>query len=97
MTAGTWVAVLYLALFVTVVGYVGWMVALRYVAASTAATTLFLQPLVGTALAVLLLGERPSAASLVRGSLHHVRRVAGKPSRVAAYGGIEAKAGALIT
>ena len=67
MTATTWVAVLYLAIFVTVVAYVGWMVALRYVAASTAATTLFLRPLVGTALAVLLLGERPSPASVAGG------------------------------
>lgn len=64
MTVTTWVSVLYMAIFPTVVAYALWMVVLRYVDASSAAATLFLQPLLGTALAVLLIGEHPSWGAL---------------------------------
>lgn len=67
MAAATWGSVLYMALGATVLGYVGWMVALRYVDAASAAATLFLQPLVGTALAVVVLGERPTWGTLAGG------------------------------
>lgn len=64
MTAATWVSVIYMAVFPTVLAYLGWMVALKHVDAASAATTLFLQPLAGTGLAVLLLAERPSWGTL---------------------------------
>jgi drug/metabolite transporter (DMT)-like permease len=64
MTLATWLSVIYMAIFPTVLAYLGWMVALKYVDATNAATTLFLQPLVGTGLAILLLGEHPSWGTL---------------------------------
>jgi drug/metabolite transporter (DMT)-like permease len=64
MTGITWVSVIYMAVFPTVLAYLGWMLALRHVDAASAATTLFLQPLVGTGLAILLLGEHPSWGTL---------------------------------
>lgn len=64
MTGATWACVIYMAVFPTVLAYLGWMLALRHVDAASAATTLFLQPLVGTALAIALLGEHPSWGTL---------------------------------
>jgi drug/metabolite transporter (DMT)-like permease len=62
-----WLAVLYLAIGGTTLAYVGWFAALRFVDASAAAPTLFLQPFLGTVLAVLLLRERLSWASIAGG------------------------------
>jgi drug/metabolite transporter (DMT)-like permease len=64
MTATTWISVIYMAVFPTVLAYLGWMVALKHVDAANAATTLFIQPLVGTGLAIILLGEHPSWGTL---------------------------------
>jgi drug/metabolite transporter (DMT)-like permease len=67
LDAAAWAGVLYMAIAATVIAYLGWMLALRYVNAAGAAATLFLQPLAGTALAVLVLGERPSWVTLAGG------------------------------
>ena len=69
MTSSAWLGVLYLALAGTVLAYVFWMVGLRYVDAAKAAPLLFLQPLVGTILAVLFLGDRLTWATVVGGVL----------------------------
>lgn len=67
MNAAAWLGVLYMAIPCTVVAYVIWMVALRYVGAASAAATLYLQPLAGTALAMLVLSERPTLGTLAGG------------------------------
>lgn len=67
MDGAAWAGVLYMAIGATVIAYIGWMVALNYVDAASAAPTLYVQPLVGTVLAILLLGERPSWATLAGG------------------------------
>jgi len=58
---------LYLAIGGTILPYTGWFAALRHVDAASAGVTLFLQPLAGTLLAVLILRERPSWATLAGG------------------------------
>lgn len=67
LDGAAWAGVLYMAVAATVIAYLAWMLALRYVSGASAAATLFLQPLVGTVLAVLVLGERPSWATLAGG------------------------------
>ncbi|MGH2390462.1 MAG: DMT family transporter [Chloroflexota bacterium] len=67
MTTTAWLGVLYMAIPSTVVGYLVWMVVLRYVTAADAAVTLYLQPLAGTALAVVILSERPTWGTLAGG------------------------------
>jgi drug/metabolite transporter (DMT)-like permease len=69
VSLGSTIGVLYLAIGGTFLAYLGWIAALRYVKATVAAPTLFLQPLVGTLLAVLLLGERLGQATVVGGAL----------------------------
>lgn len=62
-------AVLYMAGVATVTGYWLWFRALSVLDASTAAPTLFIQPLLGTALAIWLLHDVLSWATLVGGAL----------------------------
>lgn len=69
MPLRAWAGVLYLAIAGTTLAYMGWISALRYVDAVSAAPTLFLQPLLGTALAVLLLGERVTWPTVLGGVL----------------------------
>lgn len=69
MTPATWLSVLYLAIAGTALAYIGWIAALRFVDAAVAAPTLFLQPLLGTLLAVVLLHERLTWASVGGGLL----------------------------
>jgi drug/metabolite transporter (DMT)-like permease len=69
MTAEAWVGVLYLGLAATTLAYIGWIAALRYVEAASAAPTLFIQPLAGTLLAVLVLGDRLSWGTVAGGVL----------------------------
>jgi drug/metabolite transporter (DMT)-like permease len=69
LTLGAWLGVLYLAVAGTVLAYLGWIVALRHVEATLAAPTLFLQPLAGTLLAVVLLHDRVVPATLLGGAL----------------------------
>jgi len=64
---GAWAGALYLTIGGTILPYAGWFAALRHVDAASASVTLFLQPLAGTLLAVLILGDRPSWATLAGG------------------------------
>ena len=61
-TAGpvAWAALVFLALFVSIVGYVGWYWALGRGGIAQMGTIQFLQPISGLTLAFLLLGERPT-------------------------------------
>jgi drug/metabolite transporter (DMT)-like permease len=68
-TPSAWLGVMYLALGGTALAYLGWISALRYVRASAAAPTLFLQPLAGSVLAAAVLGERLAWASVAGGAL----------------------------
>ncbi len=63
ITPTGWLATLYMALIATVAGYWLWFRALSVVDASTAAPTLFIQPLLGAALGVWLLGDTVSWAT----------------------------------
>lgn len=67
LDAAAWAGVLYLATGGTVLPYIGWLAALRYVGAANAGVTLFLQPLAGAVLAIVVLGERPSWTALAGG------------------------------
>jgi drug/metabolite transporter (DMT)-like permease len=64
-----WLGVLYLALAVTVVGYFLWFQALTRVEASRAAPFLFIQPFLGALIAILLLGEQLTWATIAGGAL----------------------------
>jgi len=67
LNGSVWAGALYLAIGGTILPYAGWFAALRHVDAASAGVTLFLQPLAGTLLAVLILAERPSWATLAGG------------------------------
>ncbi len=64
-----WLSVLYMALATTVIGYFLWFQALTVVDASSAAPFLFIQPLFGTIIAILLLDEQLTWATLAGGAL----------------------------
>lgn len=68
-TPAAWLGVLYLAVCGTTLAYLGWISALRHVPASVAAPTLFLQPVAGSILAAVILGERLAWVSLAGGAL----------------------------
>lgn len=68
-TPGAVGGVLYLGIACTVVGYTGWFWGLRHLDAGRAAGTLFVQPLVGTALGLLVLRETATPATLLGGAL----------------------------
>jgi len=57
LTLSGWLAVLYMAVCATVLGYWLWFRALSVLDASTAAPALFIQPLAGAALAILILHD----------------------------------------
>jgi drug/metabolite transporter (DMT)-like permease len=63
-----WLAVLYMALVATVAGSWLWFRALNVVHASAAAPTLFIQPLLGAALAIWLLHDALTWATVLGGS-----------------------------
>ena len=69
LTWGVVVAGLYLGIVTTVLGYWAWFYGLQRVMPGALAPLLFIQPLVGTALAVLIRGERPGPATLLGGAL----------------------------
>ena len=84
-SAATLGAVAYFALGCTVFGYVVWVYALQYIDAGRVGLSVFLQPVIGTALAVAVLGEKltwatVSGALLVLGSLGIVL-IAPSPAR----------------
>ena len=58
-----WAAVVFLAVFTSIVGYVGWYWALAHGGIQRIATIQFIQPISGIALAALVLGERLTPAS----------------------------------
>lgn len=69
MTPNTWLAVLYMAAIATVAGYWLWFRGLRVLDGSTAAPTLFIQPLLGAALAIWILHDTVTWATLLGGVL----------------------------
>ena len=69
VTLAGWLAVLYMAAVATVTGYWLWFRALTRLDASAAAPTLFIQPLLGAALAIWLLHDSLTWATLLGGAL----------------------------
>jgi drug/metabolite transporter (DMT)-like permease len=65
----SWLGLVWLALASTVVAYLAWFQGLASVDGSVAATTLFLQPLLGTLLAIVLLHDQLTPMTLVGGLL----------------------------
>lgn len=66
----TWLAIggiLYLGVMVTVVGYFLWFAGLQRIDGSAAAATLFVQPLLGTLLAIFILGEALGIYTIIGG------------------------------
>lgn len=64
-----WLGVLWLALMSTVIAYLAWFQGLAKVDGSSAASTLFIQPLLGTLLAILLLHDQLTSTTIVGGLL----------------------------
>lgn len=64
-----WISLGWMALVATVFGYLAWFQGLAKVDGSAAAVTLFIQPLLGTVLAVLLLHEQLTPITLLGGVL----------------------------
>lgn len=88
LTPLTWIAVLYMALVATVMGYWLWFRALSVLDASSAAPTLFIQPLLGAALGVWLLHDSVTwatwlGAGLILASLLLVMRHERRATRAA--------------
>ena len=69
MSLGGWIGVFYLGAITTALCYWLWLWGLKRVMPGAMAPLLFIQPLVGTALAVWIRGERPSLATLLGGVL----------------------------
>lgn len=65
----SWLALGWLAIMSTVLAYLAWFQGLTRIEGSAAAATLFVQPLVGTILAVLLLHDQLTVATAVGGVL----------------------------
>lgn len=87
-----WIALAYLSLGCTVFGYIVWVYALRRIPAGGVGLTVFLQPVVGTLVAVGVLGERLTSATLAGAALvlvclglllYSPTSVSGEPSRPA--------------
>lgn len=64
-----WLSIGWLALMSTVVAYLAWFKGLERVDGSAAASALFIQPLLGTALAIILLHDQLLATTIVGGIL----------------------------
>jgi drug/metabolite transporter (DMT)-like permease len=65
VSAGGWLSIFYLAAITTVVSYWLWFRGLSVVDASAAAPVLFIQPLLGAALAIAILHEEISLATII--------------------------------
>lgn len=65
----SWLGLIWLALMSTVVGYLAWFKGLERVEGSSAATTLFIQPLLGATLAIIMLGDQILPTTIVGGIL----------------------------
>lgn len=66
---GSWLTVLYMAVFPSVLCYVGYFYALNYIPASRVAVFAYLQPAIATFMAVPLLGESISSSLLMGGTI----------------------------
>jgi drug/metabolite transporter (DMT)-like permease len=64
-----WLAIVYLGLGCTVFGYIVWGFALRYLQAGAVSLTVFIQPVVGTLAAVMVLHEQLTAPTLAGAAL----------------------------
>jgi drug/metabolite transporter (DMT)-like permease len=64
-----WLCIIWLALLATVVAYLAWFQGLARVEASSAASALFIQPLFGTFLAIVLLHDQLTPMTVVGGIL----------------------------
>jgi drug/metabolite transporter (DMT)-like permease len=64
-----WLSIAWLALLSTVVAYLAWFHGLAHVNGSSAASTLFIQPLLGTFLAIVLLHDQLTPMTIVGGIL----------------------------
>ncbi len=76
-----WIGVVYMGVCSSVLGYLIYAYALRHLPASRVSVVVYLQPLLASLLAVVLLGERPGsaflpAAVLVLGGVYTVERLA---------------------
>lgn len=69
LTFGGFLAVLYMAAVATVIGYWLWFRALTAIDASAAAPTLFIQPLLGATIAIWLLHDQITAATVIGAAL----------------------------
>jgi drug/metabolite transporter (DMT)-like permease len=69
LTLPSWLALVWLAVMATALAYLTWFQGLTRIEGSKAASTLFLQPLVGTILAVVLLHEQLTVMTLAGGVL----------------------------
>lgn len=64
-----WIGVIWLALFCTILAYLAWFQALSKIDANKAASTLFMQPLLGTFLAIILLRDQLTLSTIIGGIL----------------------------
>ncbi len=77
--AAAWVGIVYMSIAPSVVGYLIYSHALRYLPASRVASVTYLQPILATLLAIALLGERPGVvyalgAAVILGGVWLVQR-----------------------
>jgi drug/metabolite transporter (DMT)-like permease len=68
-TISTWLSIAWMALFCTVLPYLGWFAGLAKIEGSLASATLFVQPLMGTLLAIVLLHDQLTPATITGGLL----------------------------
>lgn len=64
-----WLVIMFLAIFCSIGGYLGWQYALSKVEATKTAIFLYLQPLVTVLVAILLLGEKLTGLTVLGGAL----------------------------
>jgi drug/metabolite transporter (DMT)-like permease len=69
LTLGGWIGIVYLGAITTALCYWGWLWGLKRVMPGAMAPLLFIQPLLGTGLAVWIRGEHPSLPTLFGGAL----------------------------
>jgi len=69
LSLAAWLGIGWLAIGVTVIAYLSWFQGLTTIEGSVAASTLFIQPLLGTLLAVILLHDQLTPLTLVGGAL----------------------------
>ena len=62
VSAAAWAGILYMSFAPSIIGYLIYTHALRYLPASRVASVTYLQPVLATLLAVVFLGERPGLA-----------------------------------